>query len=110
MPEIANPQLTDHCNASLRVLGDRLTTLLILTETALTEYSARNLGTIINDAGSSNLITDGSETDGRTRVAGGDVYNFNTFLDDFIEFVDDPETPGRRDVIAKWNVNGHKGN
>jgi hypothetical protein len=109
MAEINNPQLTDHCNASLRVLGDKLTQLIILTETALTEYNARNLGTIINDAGSSNLITDGSETNGRTRVAGGDVYNLNTLLGKFVEFIDDPAFPGRRDVIAKWNVNGHRG-
>jgi hypothetical protein len=108
MAEINNPQLTDHCNASLRVLGDKLTELMILTETAITEYSARNLGSIIDAAGSSNLITDGSETNGRTRVAGGDVYNFQTLLSAIVAFVDDANFPGRRDVIAKWNVNGHR--
>ena len=104
MAEINSPQLTDICNNNLRQLADLMTRLNIRNDAAVATYNARDLGTIINAAGSSNLITDGSETDGRTRVVGGDVFNMVTLLQDFATFM----TQGRKDVLAKWNVNGDK--
>jgi hypothetical protein len=104
MPEISNPQLKDYCNGSLRVIADKLAEIDRDIAVIQEEYHAKNLGTVINDAGSSNLIADGSETDGRTRLTGGDVYNMVTLLSDLQGFV----TEGRRDVIAKWQVNGYR--
>ena len=104
MPEINNPQLTEFCNADLRQIADNLVRIVSRGEDANATYLARNLGTVINDAGSVNLITDGSEVDGRTRVAGGDVFTFITLLTDFNTFM----TQGRRDVLAKWKVNGDR--
>jgi len=99
-----NPQLTGFCNADLRQLGDLFTRLTTRSEAANATYLARNLGTVINDGGSSNPVLDGSATDGRTICTGGDVFNFATLLTDFEAFM----TSGRRDVIAKWNVNGDR--
>ena len=104
MAEIDNPQLRDFCNGSLRVIADKLATIDADLSGIQEEYNAKNLGTVIDAAGSTNLIADGSETDGRTRVAGGDVYNFVTLLSDLQTFI----TEGRRDVIAKWQVNGYR--
>ena len=105
MPEISNPQLNDFCNGSLRVIADKLAEIDKDLDGINEEYAAKNLGTIINDAGSTNLIDDRTDdNDGRTRVAGGDVYNFVTLLTDLQAFI----TDGRRDVIAKWQVNGYR--
>lgn len=101
-----NTQLVEFCNDELRQIGDRLTALDIRTAAAVAEYNARNLGTVIDTGGSSNPVLDGSASDGRTIVVGGDVYNLLTMLQDLQTFF---AVAGRRDVIAKWNVNGHKG-
>jgi hypothetical protein len=100
-----NAQLVEHCNDELRQLGDMATRFITRVKAAKAEYIARNLGTIINDGGASNLIVDGSASDGRTPVTGGDVYNIQTFFNN-VEAVFD--AVGVADVIAKWNVNGHK--
>ena len=101
-----NAQLVEFCNDELRQLGDMLTRMDLRTTAANAEYLARNLGTIINDGGSSNNVLDGSASDGRTICTGGDIYNLITLIQALQTFF---AVAGRRDVIAKWNVNGHKG-
>ena len=101
-----SPQLTEFCNSELRQLGDLITKLDLRSAAAITEYNARDLGTVINAGGSSGPVLDGSAADGRTICTGGDVFNFITLLQNLQTFFADT---GRRDVIAKWNVNGHKG-
>lgn len=102
MAEIANAQVTEFCNSDLRTVADLLQKLVILGPAHIATYNARDLGTIINDAGASELIADGSQVDGRTRCTGGDVFNLITLLQDLSTFF----TQGRKDVIAKWQVNG----
>lgn len=97
-----NAQLKEFCNQDLRQIADAFVRLKTRVEAANEVYAARNLGTIINDGGSTNIILDGSETDGRTIATGGDVYNFVTMLQDFEVFL----TDSRMDVVFKWNVNG----
>jgi hypothetical protein len=101
-----NAQLVEFCNDELRQLGDMLTRLDLRTTAANAEYLARDLGTIIEAGGSSGPVLDGSATDGRTICAGGDVYNLITLVQALQTFF---AVAGRRDVIAKWNVNGHRG-
>jgi hypothetical protein len=102
MPELTNPQLVNWANEEGRTFADKLFQLVHHAERAVGEYNQRDLGTIINDGGASELITDGSQTDGRTRVTGGDVFNEVTLMQDFLAFM----TQGRRDVVMKWEVNG----
>jgi hypothetical protein len=103
MAEIVNAQLTDLCNNRLRRIADKLSGLDLLSQLARGEYTQRNLGDVITAGGSTNAIMDGSEADGRTRVVGGDVWNLVTLLNDLDTFF---ATNSRRDVIAKWEVNG----
>ena len=100
-----SPQLVEFCNDELRQLGDRLTTLDLRSAAAITEYFARDLSTIITAGGSTGPVLDGSATDGRTIATGDDAVNMLTLLQAVQTFFD---VTGRRDVIAKWNVNGHK--
>jgi len=97
-----NPQLVDFCNDELRQIADRFVQLNIRVDSAVAEYNAKNLGTIITDGGSSNPVLDGSAQDGRTIATGGDVWNLVTLLQDFQTFM----TQGRVDVLYKWQVNG----
>lgn len=100
-----NAQLKEFCNDELRQIADLQTWLNIRIAAAVAEYYARNLGGIIDSGGAGNSVLDGSLTDGRTIVVGGDVYNFVTLLEAHQVFM----TQERRDVLAKWNVNGNKG-
>lgn len=105
MAEISIPQLVSFCNDDLRTIADRFEYLVARVPEIIATYNARDLGNLINASGSSNLITDGSMEDGRTRVTGGDVFNCVTLLSDFVAFI----SQGRKDVIAKWQVNGLRG-
>lgn len=102
MAELSNPQLVNFANEHARSVADKLAALNAFSAVVTATYLARDLSTPIEAGGASNLITDGSQTDGRTRVAGGDVYNLVTLLNDLNTFM----TQGRKDVIAKWRVNG----
>lgn len=102
MAELSNPQLVSFSNEQARVVADKLAGLNAFADIVQATYAARDLGTIINDGGSGELIADGSATDGRTRCTGGDVFNLITLLNDLDTFM----TQGRKDVIAKWRVNG----
>jgi hypothetical protein len=107
MPEINNAQLTKFCNEVLRIQSDAIARVDMLIPGIIAEYNAKNLGTVIDSGGAGELITDGSVTDGRTRVVGGDVYNLITLLTDLKAFFD-AGGAGRRVVLAKWQVNGLK--
>lgn len=100
-----NAQLTEFCNDELRQIADKFVGLQIRVDSAVAEYNARNLGTIITDGGSSNPVLDGSAVDGRTIATGGDVWNLVTLMQDFQTFM----TQGRIDVLYKWQVNGNRG-
>ncbi len=100
-----NPQLVEFCNDELRQIADRFVALKIRVDAAVEENNARDLGTVINNGGSSGPVLDGSSTDGRTIATGGDVFNLVTLMQDFQTFM----TSGRIDVLYKWQVNGNRG-
>jgi hypothetical protein len=104
MAEINNPQLTSFCNNTLRPCADRFAILDSVMDAFIADFTAKGLSTIITVGGITNLITDGSETDGRTRLAGTDVNNMITFLQDFNSFM----TTARRNAVLKCQVNGIK--
>ena len=100
-----NAQLIEFCNDECRQIADMLVRAKIRVDSAVAEYNARELGTIINAGGSSGPVLDGSATDGRTIATGGDVFNLVTLMQDLQTFM----TQGRVDVLYKWQVNGSKG-
>lgn len=108
MPDITNPQVVRFSNEVVRPLADELYKTWFLSKSALEDYAAGDIGTKINDAGSSNFIGDGSDVDGRTRITGGDIFNFITALQEFIDYVENGTVTqaDRTDVITKPHVNG----
>ncbi len=103
MADITNPQIIAFSNEELRPVADLLFQAYYKAQELEQNYVAGNIGSLINDAGAGNLLADGSQVDGRTRITGGDIYNFITLVQDFLSFV---ESPGRLDVISKPHVNG----
>lgn len=104
-----NPQLKAFCNNELRQIADKCTALKIRIDLAIALYNTNNIGSIINEGGPSNLITDGA-TDGRSTVTGGDVFNLVTAINRLQDFFNGTALPNaapdRMDVIHKWQVNG----
>lgn len=85
MANITNPQAVLYCNAVIRPLADRMMQLLRAAQLAESEFTAQGLNALIpNDA---SPIIDGSATDGRTPITGGDVNillaNAQTYINTF---------------------------
>ncbi len=101
MAEITNPQVIAFSNQQVRVMADTLYSAYYHAKSLLENYNAGDIGTKIDTAGAGNLLDDGSQTDGRTRISGGDIYNFITAATDFIAYVE----AGRLDIISIPHVN-----
>jgi hypothetical protein len=107
MPDITDPQVVVFANNRIRPLADKLYSAYYAAKSVNQDYNAGDIGTQINTAGSGNLIADGSEVDGRTRITGGDIYNMITLLQAFIAFVEggNVTAAARLDVLSKPHVN-----
>lgn len=111
MPEITDPQVIKFSNEKVRILGDHLYGLYLGLVDFETEYVAKDIGTLITNAGPSNLIADGSETDGRTRITGGDIFLLKILSDDLKFFLEQqvtatPSDGTRLALMGKIEVNG----
>jgi hypothetical protein len=102
MPEITNPQVVAFANNRVRPIADKLIRARRDLQAVVEEYTDQNVGSLIDAAGDGNLIADGSATDGRPRLAGGDIYNLITLLQDLDTFFN----AGRVTVIDKAMGNG----
>lgn len=106
MPEITNPQVVTFANTRIRPIADKLYSTYYHAKSVLGDYNVGDIGSKIDSAGAGNLISDGSEIDGRTRISGGDIYNIITALQEFIDYVEGGTvtTAERIDIIAKPHV------
>jgi hypothetical protein len=107
MPEITNPQVVLFTNQRIRPISDKLTDAYYAAKQIVSDYNSGDIGSKIDAAGAGNLIADGSETDGRTRLVGGDIYNMITLLQQYILFVENGVVTqaDRTTVISKPHVN-----
>lgn len=78
-----NIQLTEFSNDEGRQMGDLLTKLRIRIPAFVNEYFARDLTTTITAGGASELIVDGSATDGRTEVTGTNLMSLLSVVEAF---------------------------
>ena len=107
MAEITNPQVVAFSNARIRPACDDMYSLYYKCKALVADYTAANIGSLINAAGDGNLVDDGSATDGRTRITGGDIYNVLTWAQQIVNFVENQAvtTADRASVISKPHVN-----
>jgi hypothetical protein len=107
MPEINNPQVVLFANERVRTIADSLYSAYFRSKSILEDYASGQIGSLIDSAGASELVADGSDSDGRTRITGGDIYNIITALEQFVNFIEGQAvtTADRTDVISKPHVN-----
>lgn len=106
MAEITNPQVVTFSNEQVRPIADQFYKLYYKALSVNQNYNANDIGSAINAAGAGELITDGSQVDGRTRITGGDIYNLMTAIGQFIAYMEGSAvtTADRRSVITKPHV------
>ena len=81
MAQITDPEAVRFCNEKVRVAADKLAQAYHFAKQVTQEWTANNLGeTIAYD--NSDLVVDGSETDGRHPISGVDVNNLITRLNE----------------------------
>lgn len=105
--EITDAQVIRFSNERVRTIADSLYSTYFRCKSIIDDYNAADIGTKINDGGAGNLVADGSDIDGRTRITGGDIYNLVTAIQQFINYVEGQavDTTDRTTTITKPHVN-----
>lgn len=90
MATIQKAESVKFCNEKVRVSADKLAQLYYLAKAVSQEWTATQMG---NDIvyNNTDLVVDGSETDGRHPITGVDV---NNIINRLTEFVTDMEAGG----------------
>lgn len=102
-----DPQVVAFSNNRVRPMADVIYSAYFRAKSVLADYNAGNIGTLIDNEGAGELIADGSATDGRTRITGGDIYNFITACQELVDYVEGGAvaTLDRNTTITKPHVN-----
>jgi hypothetical protein len=80
MPEITDSQIIKFANERARTIADEVARLHYAIEGWLADYTAQGISALITAAGATNVIADGSETDGRVRITGTQLVNLRAAL------------------------------
>lgn len=102
-----DPQVVAFSNNRVRPMADVIYSAYYRAKSVIADYNAGDIGTKINNEGPSELIADGSATDGRTRITGGDIYNFIGACQELVDYVEGGAvaTLDRQVTITKPHVN-----
>jgi hypothetical protein len=82
MPDITNPQAVKFANEKCRVFAEALLTAIQTARSFDTTYAAQDGDTLFPNT--SDLIADGSQTDGRPRLAANIVRALRTVAQDIV--------------------------
>lgn len=80
MAEIENPQIVAFANERARTISDAIEQFSAKVDSFLADYAAQGMAAAITAAGASELIDDGSATDGRQRITGTKIVNLKAGL------------------------------
>ena len=83
MAIIDNPEAVKFCNERVRVSADKLAQLYYTAKSVSQEWTANGIGTLIA-YDNSDLVVDGSASDGRHPINGIEVNNLITRLTEFV--------------------------
>ena len=103
MAEISDSQVVTFANQKVRRHANQMYSCWRNAKDIILEYNAGDIGTKINNANPAELVADGSARDGRTRLTGGDIFNYITMLQQFERFIENLSvvTADRTTVVAK---------
>lgn len=102
MPDITNPQAVRFSNEEIRPLADAYANLYFAAKRVAAAWSAQDIGTLIPNT--SDVIIDGSATDGRAAITGAKV---NGLISACGALVTDLEANSnlKRDILLQIAVN-----
>jgi hypothetical protein len=106
MAEITDPQVVAFANQETRPMSDALYLAYRRAQNFVENYIHGGMGNLIDAGGTANLVADGSETDGRTRITGQDIINLVQAAQEFMAYVENLPVPtaDRRYIISKPHV------
>ena len=82
MPDIINPEAVKFCNEKARTLADKATAYYYAALALVNEWDATDMATKIPNT--SDVIVDGSATDGRSPITGANVNGLKSHVDAMI--------------------------
>lgn len=103
MPDITNPQAVKFCNEKVRVLADSLLQAIATARQFDSDYGAISGDTLFPNT--SDLIADGSDVDGRSRVQAQVVRAIRTQAQDLLTWAA-TGNPTRETRLRSIAVNG----
>lgn len=106
MAEITDPQVIKFCNEKIRPLADLVYSSYYKSLSLTSDYENGKINELLSIWGSEDLVADGSETDGRTRLSRQDLEYEYKILFDFIAYLESEVAPGitRLSIISKSHV------
>lgn len=90
MAEITDPQAVVFANESVRSAADLMAQGYLRAKAAIAAYDAKGLDAVFGANGGADVVVDGSATDGRTPIVGGEVQAL---------------VQGLRDLVADFEAN-----
>lgn len=102
-----DPQVNAFANGLVRPVADRFVSLYLNCVNLINAFNTGDIASQIEAAGAGEILVDGSATDGRTQITGGDIYNLVNAAIDFKKFVENTAVPTRDRTtdIGKPHVN-----
>ena len=94
MATIVNPQVVRFANEKVRTLADRFVSAYYALLDAQAGYSTQGIAALINAEGASGTVEDGSAIDGRPRITGTSVINWNAAMTQMKTALDVTAIPG----------------
>jgi imidazole glycerol phosphate synthase subunit HisF len=70
-----DPQVIAFANTRVRPFADRMFSAWLEAIALVEEFDSGDIATQVEAAGAGEILVDGSATDGRTQITGGDIYN-----------------------------------
>jgi len=107
MAEITDPQIVKFCNEKIRPLADSVYSSYYKSLSLVSDYVSGDIAGNLQKWASDDLVADGSEVDGRTRLTRQDLEYEYKILFDFIAFLEAEVTSGvsRLSIISKSHIN-----
>ena len=103
MAENSDPQVVKFANEEIRSVANDLVSLYWRAQRVVQAYNSTGIGAKIAAAGATELVSDGSVSDGRTRIDGNDILNIITALQQFVLYIENGAVTraNRVDVVTK---------
>lgn len=106
MAETTDAQVIKFANERIRTTASKLRDVYWESKRVLEEYNNTGINAKVTAAGSTQVLSDGSQIDGRSRITGDDLFNFVTALQQFVLYVENGTVTkaDRTGVITKPSV------